>query len=86
MNYILVHSRFPVTRPPFYEHVTPPHNEQTINPSSPTTTEWSSLEFETYFLQISQFFIPFSKFVKISIFLLIVKTFIFSGNIQKYTW
>ena len=32
-------TRFPVTRPPFYERVTPPHNEQTIDLSSPTTTE-----------------------------------------------
>ena len=85
----LLHSRFPimrfpVTRPPFYERVTPPHNEQTIDPSSPTTTEWSALEFETlYFLQICQFFIPFSKFVKISIFLLIVKTFLFFWKYSK---
>ena len=75
--FVEVHSRFPitrfpVTRPPFYERVTPLHNEQTIDPSSPTTTEWSALEFETlYFSQISQFFIPSFKFVKISIFLLI---------------
>ena len=33
-------TRFPVTRPPFYERVTVPHNEQMIDPSSPTTTEW----------------------------------------------
>ena len=48
----LIHSRFPitrfpVTRPPFYERVTVPYNEQTIDPSFPTTTEWSALEFET---------------------------------------
>ena len=89
LQFILVHSRFPitrfpVTRPPFYERVTPPHNEQTIDPSSPTTTEWSALEFERlYFLQISQFFIPFSKFVKITIFLLIVKTFLFFWKYSK---
>ena len=83
-NEIEVHSRFPVTRPPFYERVTPPHNEQKIDPSSPTTTEWSALEFETlYFLQISQFFIPFSKFFKISIILLIVKTFLFFWKYSK---
>ena len=39
-----VHSRFPITRfpvtkPLFNERVTPPYNEQTIDPSSPTTTE-----------------------------------------------
>ena len=77
-------TRFPVTRTPFYERVTPPHNEQTIDPSSPTTTEWSALEFETlYCLRISQLFIPFSKFVKISIFLLILKTFLFSWKYSK---
>ena len=27
--------RFPVTRPPIYERVTPPHNEQTIDPLPP---------------------------------------------------
>ena len=89
-NYcIRIHSRFPITRfpvirPPFYERVTPPYNEQTIDPSSPTTTEWSALEFQTlYFWQISQFFIPFSKFVKISIFLFIVKTFLFFWKYSK---
>ena len=40
----VVHSRFPITRfpvtgPPFYERVTPPYNEQTIDLSFPTTTE-----------------------------------------------
>ena len=77
-------TRFPVTRPPLHERVTPPYNEQTIDPSSPTTTEWSALEFETlYFWQISQSFIPFSKFVKISIFLFIVKTFLFFSKYSK---
>ena len=32
-------TRFPVTRPPFYERVTVLHNEQTIDPSSTTTSE-----------------------------------------------
>ena len=87
--HLQVHSRFPITRfpvtkPPFYERVTPPYNEQTIDPSSPTTTEWRALEFKTlYFWQISQFFITFSKFVKISIFLFIVKTFLFFWKYSK---
>ena len=51
-----VHSRFPVTRPPFYERVTVPHNEQTIDPSSPTTTEWSALEFETVINEFDGFY------------------------------
>ena len=49
-------TRFPVTMPPFYERFTVPHNEQTINPSSPTTTEWSALEFKTVINEFDGFY------------------------------
>ena len=57
----LIHSRFPITRfsvtwPPFYERITVPHKEQTIDPSSPTTTEWSALEFETVINEFDGFY------------------------------
>ena len=57
----IVHSRFPITRfpvtkPLFNEHVTPPYNEQTIDPSSPTTTEWSVLEFEKVINEFDGFY------------------------------
>ena len=49
-------TRFPVTRPPFYERVTVAHNERTIDPSSPTTTEWSALKFETVINEFDGFY------------------------------
>ena len=56
-----IHSRFPITRfpetkPLFNERVSPPYNEQTIDPSSPTTAEWSTLEFEKVINEFDGFY------------------------------
>ena len=56
-----VHSRFPitkfpVTKPLCNKRVTPPYNEQTIDPSSPITTEWSALEFKKVINEFDGFY------------------------------
>ena len=51
-----LHSRFAPTRVPLYERVTFPYNEQTIDPSSPITTEWSALEFQTVINEFDGFY------------------------------
>ena len=43
-------------KPLFNERVTPPYNEQTIDPSSPTTSEWSTLEFEKVITEFDGFY------------------------------
>ena len=50
------YNEIPCNKALLLQAVTVPHNEQTIDPSSPTTMEWSALEFETVINELDGFY------------------------------